>query len=177
MGVSGSGKTTVGEILAKAVGVEYAEADDFHSPAHKSLMAAGVPLTDEQRWPWLSEIRSWINARASLKQGAVVSCSALKRSYRRYLEGADAAVIFIWLAPPVEVLERRMKLRTGHFMPASLLQSQLTTLEALSDEEVSGGAMVFDREQSAEQIVAEIISRYGDRLAGPVGEGQPAGGS
>ena len=128
MGVSGSGKTTVAQLLAERLGWSMAEADDFHSDANRRKMAAGIPLTDEDRAPWLVTLRDWIDA----QHGSVIlTCSALKYAYREVLRSADARVVFLHLNGSKETIGPRMATRTGHFMPASLLDSQLATLEPL----------------------------------------------
>ncbi|GAB3499455.1 gluconokinase [Amycolatopsis cihanbeyliensis] len=132
MGVAGSGKTTVGTELAAALGVEYAEADSFHPEANVAKMSAGTPLTDADRAPWLSAIAGWISEHAAT--GGVVSCSALKRSYRDVLR-VDAGVWFLHLHGDRELLAGRMTGRSGHFMPVSLLDSQLADLEPLRPDE------------------------------------------
>jgi gluconokinase len=132
MGVSGSGKTTVGSTLARELGVEYAEADTFHPKANLEKMSSGTPLTDEDRWPWLHAIAYWI--RAHQGTGGVVSSSALKRRYRDVLRGGGE-VWFLHLDGPREVIAERMKNRPGHFMPVSLLDSQFADLEPLDADE------------------------------------------
>ncbi len=135
MGVSGSGKTTVAQLLASELGWQFAEADEFHPPANIAKMESGHPLTDEDRWPWLEAVRDWASERADAGQDAVVTCSALKRSYRDLLRGSRARVRFVHLDGPPELLARRIGSRTGHFMPSSLLGSQLATLEPLQADE------------------------------------------
>ncbi|WP_216214379.1 gluconokinase [Amycolatopsis aidingensis] len=132
MGVAGSGKTTVGTELAAALGVEYAEADSFHPAANIAKMSAGTPLTDADRAPWLAAIAEWIAARTAT--GGVVSCSALKRSYRDVLR-VDERVWFLHLHGDRELLAGRMTGRSSHFMPVSLLDSQLADLEPLQPDE------------------------------------------
>ncbi|MFJ8817924.1 gluconokinase [Amycolatopsis thermoflava] len=132
MGVAGSGKTTVGSALAERLGVEYAEADAFHPPANIAKMSSGHPLDDDDRWPWLHAIAAWISGHQAT--GGVVSSSALKRRYRDVLRtGGD--VWFLHLDGPRDVLAERMQGRTGHFMPVSLLDSQLADLEPLETDE------------------------------------------
>jgi gluconokinase len=133
MGVSGAGKSTVGALLAERLGVPYAEADAFHSPANVAKMAAGVPLDDDDRLPWLDAIGAW--AFAHRAGGGVVSCSALKRSYRDRLRAAAPGLLFLHLSGDRELIAGRMAARAGHFMPASLLDSQLATLEPLQADE------------------------------------------
>lgn len=132
MGVSGSGKTTVATLLAQRFGWAVAEADDFHSAANKSKMAAGTPLTDEDRAPWLQSLREWIDNHPG---NVILTCSALKRSYRDVLRSAEARVVFLHLVGARDTIDTRMAARIGHFMPKSLLESQLATLEPLGLEE------------------------------------------
>jgi len=133
MGVSGSGKSTVGRELAARLGVPYAEGDDFHPPANVAKMASGQPLTDTDRWPWLRALAGWITEHSA--SGGVVTCSALKRAYRDLLRGAAVRVWFLHLAGDRSVLAPRLAARAGHFMPASLLDSQLADLEPLGPDE------------------------------------------
>jgi gluconokinase len=135
MGVAGSGKTTVAQLLADRLGRPYAEADDFHPPENIAKMSAGEPLTDEDRWPWLRAIRDWLTAQARAGRSGVVTCSALKVAYRDLLREAEGRVRFVHLAAAAPLLEDRMQHRAGHFMPTSLLASQLATLEPLTDAE------------------------------------------
>ncbi|MFI6046837.1 gluconokinase [Nocardia sp. NPDC051321] len=133
MGVSGSGKSTVGRALAAELGVEYAEGDDFHPAANIAKMAAGIPLDDADRAPWLDLVAAWMGDRT--EQGGVITCSALKRAYRDRLRAAAPDAFFLHLAAPREELAHRMTDRTGHFMPSSLLDSQLAALEPLAGDE------------------------------------------
>jgi gluconokinase len=133
MGVSGSGKSTVGRELAARLGVPYAEADDFHPPENVAKMASGQPLTDADRWPWLRALAAWIAEHSAT--GGVVTCSALKRSYRDLLRSAAARVWFLHLAGDRSVIAARLAARSGHFMPASLLDSQFADLEPLGPDE------------------------------------------
>ncbi|WP_329132716.1 gluconokinase [Streptomyces sp. NBC_00670] len=133
MGVAGTGKTTIGPLLAARLGVPYAEGDDFHPQANIAKMSAGVPLEDADRWPWLDAIGSWAHDRAGL--GGVVSCSALKRSYRDRLRAAAPGVVFVHLSGDRALIEDRMSHRQGHFMPTALLDSQFATLQPLGADE------------------------------------------
>jgi gluconokinase len=143
MGVAGTGKTTIGPLLAARLGVPYAEGDDFHPQANIDKMSAGTPLEDADRWPWLDAIGAWAHGRAGF--GGVVSCSALKRSYRDRLRAAAPDVVFVHLAGDRTLIEDRMAHRRGHFMPTALLDSQFATLQPLQADEagvvvdVSGG--------------------------------------
>jgi gluconokinase len=135
MGVSGSGKTTVARALATAMGWQFAEGDDFHPAANVAKMRSGHPLTDEDRWPWLEAVGAWIGARESAGESAVVSCSALRRAYRDVLRRDRPDVRFLHIVVSSEVIHDRMEHRADHFMPASLLASQLATLEPLQPDE------------------------------------------
>lgn len=155
MGVSGSGKTTVGRVLAERLGVPYAEADEFHPAANVEKMAAGHPLTDEDRWPWLRTIGEWITERAG--RGGVVTCSALKRGYRDLLRSAaPGEVWFLHLAGDRAVIADRLGARTGHFMPAALLDSQFADLEPLAADEPG---LTVDVARSPEEIAQSVIER------------------
>ncbi|MGA4965890.1 gluconokinase [Streptomyces pseudogriseolus] len=133
MGVAGTGKTTIGPLLAARLGVPYAEGDDFHPQSNIAKMSAGTPLTDDDRWPWLDAIGDWAQGRAGL--GGVVSCSALKRSYRDRLRAAAPGVVFVHLTGDRALIEDRMSHRQGHFMPTALLDSQFATLQPLEPDE------------------------------------------
>lgn len=147
MGVSGSGKTTIGEQLAAHLGLPYRDGDDLHPQANIDKMASGQPLNDDDRWPWLDLVGSWL---ADHPEGGVIGCSALKRSYRDLIRQQAPDVKFVHVHGSTEVLQRRMESRPGHFMPPELLQSQLDTLEPLASDEVGA---VFDIEQSPAQLV------------------------
>ncbi|MGW4731309.1 gluconokinase [Streptomyces shenzhenensis] len=133
MGVAGTGKTTIGPLLAARLGVPYAEGDDFHPPANIAKMSAGTPLDDADRWPWLDAIGGWAHGRAGL--GGVVSSSALKRSYRDRLRAAAPGIVFVHLTGDRALIEDRMSHRQGHFMPTALLDSQFATLQPLEPDE------------------------------------------
>lgn len=135
MGVSGSGKTSVAGHLAALLGWPSAEADEFHPPANIAKMAAGVPLDDADRLPWLETLRDWMDRHAGSSAGTVVTCSALKRSYRDLLSQATGVVRFLHVQVDPDLLARRLEDRTGHFMPGTLLASQLSTLEPLERDE------------------------------------------
>ncbi|SDF19403.1 gluconate kinase, SKI family [Blastococcus aurantiacus] len=135
MGVSGSGKTTVAERLAERLEWEFAEGDEFHPRANVEKMAAGQPLDDDDRWPWLRIIGGWIDQREATGRSVVLTCSALKRSYRDLLREGRPSVWFAHVTVDAEVLRTRLEGRKGHYMPASLLESQLATLEPLQPDE------------------------------------------
>jgi gluconokinase len=153
MGVSGSGKTTVGTELARRLGVPFAEADTFHPQANIDKMESGRPLTDEDRWPWLRALAAWIGEHADT--GGVLTCSALKRGYRDLLAGAADQVFFLHLQGSRELLAQRLGARKGHFMPPSLLDSQLADLEPLGADET--GAVV-DISGPSDEIVQMSIN-------------------
>ena len=154
MGVSGSGKSTVGAALAQRLRVPFADADDFHPPANIAKMTAGVPLDDDDRHPWLEAIGEWLAAHDA--GGGVISCSALKRKYRDQLRHHDHRVAFLHLHGSREVIAARQASRPGHFMPSALLTSQFATLEPLSPDE---HGLVVDVDQSVDAIVQEYVDR------------------
>jgi gluconokinase len=129
MGVSGSGKSYLAGRLAEATGWPFAEGDDYHSESNKALMAAGIPLTDTERIPWLDSLHEVLLRWRQEHRSGILACSALKADYRERLTANIENVRFVWLDPPRKVLEARMRNRPGHFMPPALLDSQLATLE------------------------------------------------
>jgi carbohydrate kinase (thermoresistant glucokinase family) len=149
MGVSGSGKSLIGSGLAARRGWVFVDGDDLHPEANVAKMAAGIPLTDDDRWPWLDAVAATLAASTG---GIVVACSALRRAYRDRIRRAAPDVVFLELAGPRDLLWQRMTARPGHFMPASLLDSQLATLESLAPDEP--GAVV-----SIEGAPAEVLAR------------------
>jgi gluconokinase len=154
MGVSGSGKSTVARALAECLGVPFCEGDDVHPPANVAKMKAGQPLDDTDRAPWLAALNAWMYAHRS---GGVVSCSALRRRYRdRLRDGLEPPPAFVLLDPPREVLEQRMAARQGHFMPGSLLDSQLATLERPDADE---NALMFDGNGPTGAMVEKVLDR------------------
>jgi gluconokinase len=135
MGVAGCGKSTVGAALATRLGWRYAEGDDFHPQANVDKMRAGKPLDDADRRPWLAAIARWMDAQADAHVPAVIACSALKRRYRDFLREGRPQVWFLYLRVPREILQRRLETRRHEYMPASLLDSQLATLEEPARDE------------------------------------------
>jgi gluconokinase len=133
MGVSGTGKSTVARSLADALGWPMEEGDDLHPEANVDKMEQGVPLTDDDRWPWLDRVGEWIDGQARQDQPGIVTCSALKRGYRDRLRRPN--VVFVHLSGTRDAIRRRMAAREGHFMPLSLLDSQLATLEPPGPDE------------------------------------------
>ncbi len=158
MGVSGAGKSTIMELLAPRLGAVSAEGDAFHSPANVRKMAAGQPLDDDDRWPWLDAIARWIGEREREGVDAIMTCSALRRRYRDRLRAGHESVRFVHLVVPPPLLARRLAERVGHYMPASLLPTQLEALESLGADE-PGFEIAADRR--AQEVVAEIIERTG----------------
>lgn len=152
MGVSGSGKSTVGAALAQRLRVPFADADDFHPPANVAKMSSGEPLDDDDRYPWLEAIGQWL---ADHRDGGVMSCSALKRRYRDQLRRHCAEVEFLHLSGTSEVIGRRQASRPGHFMPASLLASQFKTLEPLEPDERGTD---IDVDQNIDAIIETFVA-------------------
>ncbi|MFE0356865.1 gluconokinase [Streptomyces nigra] len=163
MGVAGTGKTTIGPLLAARLGVPYAEGDDFHSEANISKMSAGTPLDDDDRWPWLDAIGAWAHRKAGL--GGVVSCSALKRSYRDRLRAAAPDVVFVHLAGDRAVIEDRMSHRQGHFMPTALLDSQFATLQPLQEDEAGVAVDVAGTPEEITERAARALSALSEPTA------------
>ncbi len=157
MGVCGSGKSLVGAMLARELGIEFVEGDELHPPENVKRMAAGIPLTDDDRRGWLLAIASRLREAKRGGVGLVVSCSALKRSYRDVLRShGDPDVRFVYLAGNKPLIAERVTTRRGHFMPPSLLESQFAILEEPSPDEL---ALVCDVSQSPESIVADLVTR------------------
>ena len=157
MGVSGSGKSTVAAALAAHLGGGYIDADDLHPPANVAKMSAGVPLTDEDRMPWLGLVGEAIAPGASAGRVTVVACSALRRIYRDALRAAASGVFFVQLDADPALLSTRLRARPGHFMPASLLDSQLATLEPLGPDEAG---IVVDAAAPLDEIVAVAAAAW-----------------
>ncbi len=157
MGVAGSGKTTVGKLLARELGAEFIEGDDLMPPANVAKMSGGSPLDDTDRWPWLAALAAETLRVHQAGHAAVIACSALKRAYREFLrsevggEPAARRVLFVHLAGSFELIAGRLTARAGHFMPPSLLASQFATLEAPGD-------LTFDISPSPADIVAAICA-------------------
>ena len=152
MGVSGVGKSTVAKGLSTILGWTFAEGDAFHPQANVDKMASGHPLTDDDRWPWLRSIGDWMSDEIALGHSTVVTCSALRRVYRDLLRDGRPEVVFCHLVAGEELIGERMERRTDHYMPASLLPSQLATLEPLEPDEPGV-------EVSVDGEAAEVIAR------------------
>lgn len=146
MGVSGSGKSTVGALLGERLGLPYHDGDDLHPQSNITKMAQGIPLTDDDRWPWLGLVGQWL---IDHPDGGIIGCSALKRSYRDAIRAAAPGTVFVHVHGDFELLHARMGHRPGHFMPANLLESQMDTLEKLEDDEVG---KVFDVTSSVTEV-------------------------
>lgn len=161
IGVSGSGKSTIAAELAGRMNFRFADADDFHPETNVKKMADGIPLTDEDRLPWLKSLATWMSERAAAGDSTVLACSALKRSYRDLLRQGPAGVAFLHLDGPAETIRKRMLLR-DHFMPAVLLDSQIATLEPLeADEHGATLDLTLTRE--------ELVDLAEEWLTGPGG--------
>jgi carbohydrate kinase (thermoresistant glucokinase family) len=158
MGVSGCGKTTLGEALAKAWGCEYVEGDRYHSPENVARMAAGIALTDEWRRDWLLTLADLLGQAHVQQRSLVLSCSALKRNYRDLLRSHTPGLLFVHLHGEVSSLTQRMQQRQGHYMPASLLDSQLQTLEMPTTDEA---VVPMDIDQPVVNMVEHLLRQWG----------------
>lgn len=163
MGVTASGKTTVGRLLAERLGWIFYDADAFHPPANVEKMRRGSPLTDADREPWLAAVRSRMDEIAAVGEDAVIACSALRQSYRDLLAGTRTPVRFVYLKADRAVLEERLRRRKAHFMPAGLLASQLATLEEPRE------AITVDAARLPEELVEQIVRELAGRRSAPLG--------
>lgn len=157
MGVCGTGKTLIGELLSERLACEFLDGDTLHSAANKSKMSQGIPLTDDDRLPWLQAIRQVIETKQKDGETAVFTCSSLKRMYRDILRGQDQNIKFVYLKGSYELLQERLAARSGHFFDPSLLQTQLDTLEEPDLHE----AITIDIALTPEQIVAQVMQQLG----------------
>lgn len=166
MGVSGSGKSTTAEEVVRRLGWDFAEGDDFHPASNVAKMRSGIPLTDDDRWPWLRSLADWIGEHEREGRSAVVTCSALKRSYRDLLREGHPSVWFAHVAEDRDLIRSRIEHRTGHYMPPSLLDSQLDTLEPLQPDEpgmeVSGSG---PPDAVADELLADLAKARGISLS------------
>jgi gluconokinase len=160
MGVSGCGKTTVGERLAVTLGLPFQEGDALHPPANIAKMAGGTALTDADRWPWLEAVAAWMDERRAIGSGGIISCSALKRAYRERLRSGRPDVELVFLRGSRAAIANRLAARAGHFMPPRLLDSQL---DALEEPEARERPIVVGIEQTVPQIVEEILAGLSTR--------------
>ena len=157
MGVSGVGKTTVGQALARAIDADFAEGDSYHPDANVEKMRAGRPLSDVDRWPWLDRLRAEIDGWLRDERRMVLTCSALKAVYRERLMPEAGGVRFVHLEADRDLIEKRLAARKGHYMPASLLDSQLAALEAPK------GAITVDAERPLDALLADLVALVDDR--------------
>jgi gluconokinase len=164
MGVSGVGKTSVAAAIVTRTGWTFAEGDDLHPEANRAKMAAGTPLDDEDRWPWLRRVAAWIGAQEAAGRDAVVTCSALKRSYRDLLRDGHPSVRFVHLLAPPELLQSRVDNRHGHYMPPALLGSQLATLEPLLPDEPG---FAVDTDRSPTDVADDVLTRIAAERSTP----------
>jgi gluconokinase len=170
MGVSGSGKTSAARELTRQLGWEYIEGDDLHPEANVAKMAAGTPLDDDDRWPWLRQIAQVIGEHEAAGTSLVITCSALKRAYRDLLRDGHPSVWFAHVDVSREVLAERLAQRTGHFMPPSLLDSQLATLEQLEPDEP--GAAISGAGAAAD-VAASVITALSSERETPMPSQEP----
>lgn len=170
MGVSGSGKTTVAAMLARELGWTFEDGDWFHPPANVEKMAAGTPLTDKDRWPWLQAIADWIASTREAGHHGILACSALKREYRAVLVGGLAdAVRIVYLEGDKELIGSRMALRQGHFMPPQLLESQFKALEPPDEDE---NPITVSIDKHPREVVKAIVAAL-ERDTGAPAPGGP----
>jgi gluconokinase len=170
MGVSGVGKTSVAAEIVERTGWAFVEGDDLHPEANRAKMASGIPLDDDDRWPWLRRIATWIGEQEAAGRSAVVTCSALKRSYRDLLRDGHPSVWFVHLLAPPALIKERVDARRGHYMPPSLLQSQLATLEPLDPDEPGAGV---DTTGSPDDVAERVLVLLADQdRAGDVSRGR-----
>jgi gluconokinase len=154
-GVSGAGKTTIGELLARQLGQHFYEADDFHSQANIEKMHRGIPLTDEDRWPWLERLRELIERSVAANESAVLACSALKRAYRECLR-VNNQVKFVFLRGDCALVEEQVRRRHGHFVNPALLQSQFDDLEEPKPDE---DTLTIELGRTPRELVGEIKAK------------------
>lgn len=166
MGVSGTGKSSVGAGTAAALELEFVEGDAHHPKANIDKMRSGVPLDDEDRLPWLRTLADLVGAKVAAGRSVVLTCSALRRSYRDVLASRvpPGSLLFVHLSAPLPVLEQRMSARSDHFMPVSLLRSQLDTLEPLADDEPG---VTIDVRPSVEEVLTRVLTALGAATASP----------
>jgi gluconokinase len=167
MGVSGAGKTLIGKLLAERLGWEFADGDEFHPLENVKKMRSGVPLTDEDRLPWLQAIAEWVDEMRANGNPAVTASSVLKRSYRDVIIGEREDVRLVFLEGSPELIAQRVAARRGHYMPANLLDSQFATLEPPSPDE---NAIRVSIEPSPDKIVSNIIEQLGAESVSPAEE-------
>jgi carbohydrate kinase (thermoresistant glucokinase family) len=158
MGVSGSGKSTIGTRLGHKLGWTFRDADSFHPPANIAKMSSGIALQDADRWPWLTAIAAWIDERLARREPGIVSCSALKRVYRRHIIGERRGVQLVYLKGDIDLIEKRLGGRKNHFMPAALLRSQF---DALEEPRADEHPLSINIALPPARVVATIVDRLG----------------
>jgi gluconokinase len=159
MGVSGAGKSTVGKLVGARLDCPFRDADSFHPKANIEKMSRGEPLSDEDRWPWLNAIAAWIAGHRAAGTTCVVTCSALKRAYRDIVTNRQSAdVRLVYLKGDFDLIEARLKARTGHFMPPGLLRSQFAALE---EPAVDENAIVVSIDATPEEIATRVLEKLG----------------
>jgi gluconokinase len=164
MGVSGVGKSSVAAELVRRTGWAFVEGDDLHPESNRAKMTAGIPLDDDDRWPWLRQVAAWIGEQEAAGRSAVVTCSALKRSYRELLQDGHPSVRFVHLLAPPELIAARVTARRNHYMPPSLLDSQLAALEPLGPDEPGIGVDITgDAGAVAERALQQLGATPEDR--------------
>ncbi|MEM8723192.1 MAG: gluconokinase [Cyanobacteria bacterium P01_G01_bin.39] len=156
MGVSGTGKSTIGKLLSDRTGWHFYDADDFHPQSNIDKMKQGIPLTDSDRLPWLSSLHQLISNTLNSNQQGILACSSLKSSYRKMLCQEQTGVIFVYLRGSYDCIQSRIEERTGHFMSSNLLKSQFETLEEPQN------ALIIDVANTPEAIVEQILSKIDD---------------
>jgi gluconokinase len=171
MGVSGAGKSTVAAELVKRLGWPFAEGDDFHPPENVAKMHAGIPLDDDDRWPWLRRLADWIGEHEKAGRSAVVTCSALKRSYRDVLREGHPSVWFAHVRADPSLIQQRVETRRGHYMPPSLLGSQLEILQPLADDEPGAQISGVD---PAGQVADHVLEALRSERGLPLPREEPA---
>jgi gluconokinase len=164
MGVSGVGKTSVADEIVERTGWAFVEGDDLHPEANRAKMTAGIALDDDDRWPWLRRVAAWIGEQEAAGTSAVVTCSALKRSYRDLLRDGHPSVRFVHLLAPPDLIKSRVDARRGHYMPPSLLASQLATLEPLGADEPGIGV---DTSGEPAEVAERALRELGGGTAAP----------
>ena len=153
MGVSGSGKSTIGRALAEQLACPFYDGDDFHSPENVAKMSSGAPLTDDDRWPWLDRLARLVNERLDREETAVLACSALKKSYRDRLRENNDGLVFIYLRGSFDFIWERLRQRENHYMKAELLRSQFDILEEPDDDE----AVQVEITDNPDRIISDLI--------------------